>query len=91
MNPVAFGFRLMEIGKEVVNSQFVDTFATYLIHNHREIEDDEFISMLTELLGGSISMSSVLVAQEFMSEEEIDQIVISLKELQETERNVAEE
>ena len=91
MNPVAFGFRLMEIGKEVVNSQFVDALASYLIHNRKELSDEEFINLLTEVLGGSISMSSVLVAQEFMSEEEIDQIVISLKELQETEKQVAEE
>jgi len=81
----------MEIGKETINSHFVDTFATYLIHNHREIEDDEFISMLTELLGGSISMASVLVANEFMSEEEIQKITDSLRELQETEKQVAEE
>jgi hypothetical protein len=91
MNPIAFGFRLMEIGKEVVNSTFVDTLGSYLIYNRKEMSDDEFINLLTEVIGGSISMSSVLVAQEFMSEEEIDQIVVSLKELQETERGVAEE
>ncbi len=91
MNPVAFGFRLMEIGKEVVNSQFVDALGSHLIYNRKEMSDDEFVNLLTEILGGSISMASVLVAQEFMSEEETDQIVISLRELQETEKRVAEE
>jgi len=91
MNPVAFGFRLMEIGKEVGNSTFVDTLGSYLIYNRREMSDDEFINLLTEVIGGSISMASVLVAQEFMSEEELEQIVVSLKELQETEKKVVEE
>jgi hypothetical protein len=91
MNPVAFGFRLMEIGKEVGNSTFVDTLGSYLIYNRKEMSDDEFINLLTEVIGGSISMSSVLVAQEFMSEEEIRQITESLHELQETERQVSEE
>jgi hypothetical protein len=91
MNPVAFGFRLMEIGKEVGNSPFVDALGSHLIYNRKEMSDDEFINLLTEVIGGSISMSSVLVAQEFMSEEEIEQIVVGLKELQETEKQVAEE
>jgi len=91
MNPVAFGFRLMEIGKEVVNSPFVDTLGSYLIYNRKEMSDDEFINLLTEVIGGSISMASVLVANEFMSEEEIQKITDSLRELQETEKQVAEE
>ena len=91
MNPVAFGFRLMEIGKEVGNSPFVDALGSHLIYNRKEMSDDEFINLLTEILGGSISMASVLVANEFMSEEEIQKITDSLRELQETEKQVAEE
>jgi argininosuccinate lyase len=81
----------MEIGKEVVNSPFVDTLGSYLIYNRKEMSDDEFINLLTEVIGGSISMASVLVANEFMSEEEIQKITDSLRELQETEKQVAEE